>query len=1058
MSAATGLPTYLAGVSGLAPARDTFELFVAGVDPATFRVASFRGTEGLSRLSSFRVRALDMTDAVVSTKLDKARAELVLGVADGADRVVSGIITAVADVGVHVETGHRAYELRIAPRMWRLRRRTNSRIFQEKTLQEIVEIVLAEHRVARRWVLTRPTPRRMYCVQYQESDYAFVTRLLAEEGIFFYFEDPTHEAVDGHVDAAPPETLVLCDDARNYPAIAPDPWDPPASPGRPPAVPYRDRGEGCRALLEDSVVRFDSCRRVRSGAVTLHDYDYKRPNLDLTARASGGCRASAAELSATEIYDHHGEFEETDVNAVHAAVYLEQHRVDAWRAEGESSCRRFYPGARFQLTEHENHELDGDYALTRVDHTGVVPEFLAADERGKPVVVYKNTFECVPAAVAFRPKRPARTLKQVVETAVVVGPKNEEIHTDAYGRIKVQFHWDREGKRNEYSSCWIRPTQAWAGAGWGFQFIPRIGMEVLVTFIGGDADRPVVIGALYNGTHPVPHPLPAHKTRSGIRSQSTPGDIGYNEIAFEDAAGAEELYFRAQRDLRELVLNDHATRIGNDQFLQVSGDQNTHVLGEQTLDVGANQKITVGGDRVDVVSANASISYGKDLSEVVGSNELRRTEGRATREVGGDAMHKVGGDNTTMVRGLTPRASLHYVDGTSRLVSTGMTEISSDKEIVLRCGKSVLRIKPDGIEMVAPQVRVRAPGAGMSFSQDAMEIRAKDGMVLKAKDVKIQAETSELTLNQTVKLASPKIDLAAEPSTLAEGAAGAEVPTKIELLDHHKKPIAYQHYVVLTAKGERIGGMVGKDGKDEIFLEDGDRDRLPRAREGRGEVMKPYVVQAGDYLAKIANAMRFVADDVWNHPMNAALATSRSPNVLNPGDILHVPDVAPTPLPLKRGQSNTYVSEVPEVEVVFTLRLDDGTVLKNEEYIIEGLGDEHPGVSGEDGVVRFTVPIEVTQVHLLLFDRALRIPILVGHLDPVETLSGQRARLENLGFQEALTALAAYVEHESGNPGGPGEAECVARGLAAFQRSKKMPITGLADRATLDALVAEHGS
>ena len=222
--------------------------------------------------------------------------------------------------------------------------------------------------------------------------------------------------------------------------------------------------------------------------------------------------------------------------------------------------------------------------------------------------------------------------------------------------------------------------------------------------------------------------------------------------------------------------------------------------------------------------------------------------------------------------------------------------------------------------------------------------------------------------------------------------------------------------------------------------------------------MKPYVVQPGDYLAKIANALRFVAEDVWKHPKNAALATIRSPNVLNPGDVLYVPDVTPTPLPLKRGQSNTYVSEVPEVELVFTLRLVDGTVLRNEPYVVEGLAAEYSSKSKDDGVVSFSVPIEVTQVHLLLFDRTLRIPILVGHLDPVETLSGQRARLENLGFHAALTTLAADEAHESGDAAGPGEAEAVARGLSAFQFAKQLPVTGLPDKATLAALLAAHGS
>jgi hypothetical protein len=222
--------------------------------------------------------------------------------------------------------------------------------------------------------------------------------------------------------------------------------------------------------------------------------------------------------------------------------------------------------------------------------------------------------------------------------------------------------------------------------------------------------------------------------------------------------------------------------------------------------------------------------------------------------------------------------------------------------------------------------------------------------------------------------------------------------------------------------------------------------------------VKPYIVQAGDYLAKIAHLLRLDPMEVWNKPENKALREMRSPNVLNPGDVLWVPDVAPTPLPLKRGASNTYVSEIPDVEVVFTLRLDDGTVLKGEPYEVEGLWGVPPGKSNEHGVVKIHVPVEVTLFHLVLFDGTLRIPILVGDLDPVDTLSGQRARLENLGFHWALTALGDDEEHESSNPSGPGEEEAVGRGLAEFQRAQGLPVTGLPDEKTLAALLAAHGS
>ena len=672
------------------------------------------------------------------------------------------------------------------------------------------------------------------------------------------------------------ETVVFTDDPRAYPPIKARGEGLGAMVGEAldlaglggiaaaPEVPFH-HGSGLVAE-EEYVSRIEVRRKVRENRVTLRDYDFKRPNLDVTANSGKGLAeiaddaltaglsmavnaalggrvpqpgqaisaATTAVLHAAEsmvddkgaprleVYDHHGEFEETDGDARHAKMQLEQSRARARVAEGESTCRRFAAGHRFRLAD-VDHDLAREYTITHVSHEGEVPEGKSNPEASRPLVVYKNSFECVHSSRAYRPRRPPRVLKQVVESAVVVGPPGEEIYTDEYGRIKVQFHWDREGKRNERSSCWIRVLQAWAGAGWGFQFIPRVGMEVLVSFMGGDEDRPVVVGCVYNGTHPVPHSLPARKTQSGIRTQTTPGGQGFNELAFEDQAGIEEIFVHAQKDLREVVLNDRSsdirhddrTVVENDQTLRVSGSRNAEVVGDETTRVHSNKR--------DVVEGNHHATYLRDRCTTIGGNQVCQTRGNAHHDVRGDVIRKIAGDSLTMVVGKTPRAALHHVTGTSRFTSTELTEITSEKEIVLRCGKSVIRVLPDAIELVAPEIRARAPGSGITFTENRMEIRATDGATFKAKSLKLQSTTAELALDQVASVQAPQIKLGTNPSQLTLAADAQEKVTTIELADPKGRPIPNQHYVVLTAKGSRIGGMVGSDGKDEIYLKEGEQ-------------------------------------------------------------------------------------------------------------------------------------------------------------------------------------------------------------------------------------------
>jgi type VI secretion system secreted protein VgrG len=543
-------------------------------------VARVTGSERMSRPSSFDVDVVVRgAERAALGQLLGTRARLGFPGADG--RQIAGIVARVSAHGMVDERD--LYRIRVVPALWLLGRRRNSRIFQQQSAPAIVRAILSEHGVEQLWKVERAYPTREYCVQYRETDLQFVTRLLAEEGIFYFIADPP--AGDGEA----PETVVFADAASAHRPIAGDA-----------RLPVRRTG----ALLHgEHVASFSLEEQVRSASTVHRGFDFKRPRLDLRgeARAEGGAADAGAAL---EVYDHDGDSEEGRIDGAGARSALEQLRAGATMARGESNCRRLAPGGSFELGEHPSENLNRRYAVVRLDHE--VRQVAGPRLEGGGEETYVNRFRCVPERVPYRPRRPRRELQQVTETATVVGPPGEEIHVDAHGRIKVQFHWDREGKNDEHSSCWLRAMQPWAGSAWGSQFIPRVGMEVVVTFVGGDVDRPMVVGAVYNAQNPTPYALPAHKTQSGIRTRSSPGGKGANELRFEDAAGEEQVYLHAQRDLDELVENDHtrtvrgdeAISVGRSSTVEIDGDQDVHVKGNEIITVEKNFVFHVVGKQV----------------------------------------------------------------------------------------------------------------------------------------------------------------------------------------------------------------------------------------------------------------------------------------------------------------------------------------------------------------------------------------------------------------------------------------------------------------------------
>jgi type VI secretion system VgrG family protein len=384
---------------------------------------------------------------------------------------------------------------------------------------------------------------------------------LADEGIFYFIETD-----DGGTDV-----VVFGDDTGVYQPIA-----------DPSTVQFDDSGRIGREV--ETVETMGWQRRVVPGKLEVVGFDYRRPTTRLAERDAEE-EGKGREL---EVYAHDLDWNGFTISQPSAKVRLGQQRRTHRVGAGKSRVRRLKPGSWFELEGHPHDELNTRLVVVEIAH-----KYFARDSSrasGANVELqYLNHVTCVKSDVVAHPERPKRVHRQITETATVVGPAGEEIHTDEHGRVKVQFHWDREGKGDDHSSCWIRTMVPWAGSAWGMQFVPRVGMEVVVSFAGGDTDRPVILGALYNGANVPPFALPAHKTQSGLRSRTTPGGDGANELRFDDAAGAEQIYLHAQRDLVEAVENDRVRTVRGHQNVRIDKSSRLEVLEDHTMQVAGNQ-------------------------------------------------------------------------------------------------------------------------------------------------------------------------------------------------------------------------------------------------------------------------------------------------------------------------------------------------------------------------------------------------------------------------------------------------------------------------------------
>ena len=567
----------------LAPAdAPSFTLLIPTVRN-DFKVLAFEGTEIISALYSIHVDLVSEYPDFDLESLLSQPAFLQFGLnGEGIHGRIENVVA--SESGIRLTR----YHLTLVPVLHYLQFSHDHRIFQNLTVPQIITKVLQRHGIQTD-VFTfhvSTSVEREFCTQYGENAFEFVQRLCAEDGIAWHHQhSPEHHL------------LVFTDDQVFFPTLG--------------ATPYR---QGTGMVAEHPVVnRFAMGFNTRTSTVTRRDYDLKRPSLLLESRFTAEFTPALEDyryplLMKTE---KHGK------QLVRQA--LERHRSDYQMVEGASNQPTLRSGYLFDLTEHPRKNCNGMWLLISLQHEGKEPqsleEALVSDDKPTDGFTqgYRNRFSAIPSDVLYRPPLRPRKPVLVCQTARVTGPPGEDIFCDEYGRVRVELPWDRAELNSEKSSCWLRVASSWAGEGFGAVTIPRVGMEVVVTFQEGDPDQPLITGCVANKVTSVAHQLPEHKTRTVLRSQSSPRNGGYNELSIEDRAGREKIYLRAQRDIEQLILNDSHSLINNDRFEQVDNHSTSLIKGKELHTTQGMRSTVIGGDELITISGNSSTTSAGSL-------------------------------------------------------------------------------------------------------------------------------------------------------------------------------------------------------------------------------------------------------------------------------------------------------------------------------------------------------------------------------------------------------------------------------------------------------------
>lgn len=738
---------------------------ISGGEIDQFLVSRFRGAEGLCQLYRFEIELVS-TEADVDFDAVVGKSAVLSVNTSAGERWFHGVIGRFELIGETV--GQNYYRAELVPAVWLLTHRYGSRIFQNKTVPEIITDVLTRAGIAADRVQMGPFERRHdareYCVQYRETDYNFICRLMEEEGIWWCFE----QKQEGHI-------FVLADAPSAYAPL----------PGEEQKVPFH--APTGMNVEEEHVSRFRLGRSVRPGAVEMNDFNFKNPKLDLVAKSDVG------RDEGLEFRDYPGEYEQQTTGSDLAKLRAQEFEAGRTLGVGQSNSHRLAPGRTFDLVEHPTPRFDGKYFVTSVVHQGkqattrtsagangrgslldarahqslitarqsddattrglaeallqiatrlqrgdptaqraltqwlyhagqvsrdlasvagalggspiaalTIPNLLDDTEFGSLVdedaPVYGCRFECIPASVTYRPPRVTPwPVVRGTQTARVVGPEGEEIYTDEYGRVKVYFDWDPEGNEGGKpklfgadSSCWIRVSHGMAGGGYGMLFLPRVGQEVIVDFLNGNPDNPIIIGRVYNGDHMPPYPLPEEKTKSVIKTHTSKDGGGTNEIRFEDLKDKEQLFIQAQRRMDTRVRAGHFHTVGGSYHLIIGGEKDGELHGEYRQKVFKAKHVHIKGEQRCWIEENEG--------RVIGQDQAIEVQGGRSTSVGEDDITLVGGG---MKHEVTSTAHLKAAD--VKIEATGTIELTAGGSSVVICG--------DGVYIVGSKVYINSgPG------------------------------------------------------------------------------------------------------------------------------------------------------------------------------------------------------------------------------------------------------------------------------------------------------------------------------------------------------------
>lgn len=552
------------------------------------------------------------------------------------------------------------YEAVVRPWLWFLGNTTDCRIFQNKSVVDIVKDIFSKYSTAQFDLrLQGSYPPRDYCVQYDETDLDFVQRLLEHEGILYFFE---------HAEGK--HTLVLAD-AMNKLKPAPG-YE---------KVPYHFEGQGSRRDVE-YITEWIPGSSVRPGAYVHTDYDFTKPGADLMAKSA---QPFGHKLAAGENYRQPGAHLEVGRGDSLAAIRREELQAVHHRIAAVGTVRGLYSGCTFKLEGFPRDDQNQDYLVVSAEYRLFDPGYRTQNEAHSEN--FKVVLGVAPTRLPYRPPRiTPRPIMRGPQTATVVGPSGEEIFTDKYARVKVQFHWDRVGKKDENSSCFVRVSQTWAGSSWGFIQIPRIGQEVIVDFIEGDPDLPIITGRVYNASQMPPYGLPGSATQSGWKSNSSKGGGGYNELMFEDKAGSELVNFQAQKDHNLLVKHDRTKLVQHDQSDRIDHDAKHSVGHNLDEDVGNNKTVKVGVDQTTNIGNNDTETVGTNRSLTVGSNETIHIGANSTENI--DANHS---QTVAIVQTITVGAARVDTVGAAETRSVGAVQtntIGASRSVTVGAGQS----------------------------------------------------------------------------------------------------------------------------------------------------------------------------------------------------------------------------------------------------------------------------------------------------------------------------------------------------------------------------------